>query len=71
MINKIKAMFAAIGSIGVLMFIVSAFLWVLTNYTSDTIHFCLVFLFVYSGYGMYKFFLKYFKDQNNDEQINS
>lgn len=68
--NKIKAIFAAIGSIGVLMFVVSAFLWIFTNYPGPTIEFFIVSLFAYWGYKAYKYFLERFQKDNN-EQINS
>ena len=71
MINKIKAIFAAIGSIGVLMFIVSAFLWVFTNYPGPAIEFFIVSWFAYWGYKAYKYFLGRFDQDSDNEQINS
>ena len=71
MINKIKAIFAAIGSLGLLMFAVSAFLWILTNYTNRVLEFFIVTLFGIFGYGAYKHFLKYFNKESENEQINS
>lgn len=71
MVNKIKAIFAAIGSLGLLMFAVSAFLWILTNYTNRVLEFFIVTLFAMFGYGAYKHFLKYFEKESKDEQINS
>ena len=71
MVNKIKAIFAAIGSIGVLMFVVSCFLWLFTYYPGPTIEFCIVSWFAYWGYKVYKHFLKYFNKESENEQINS
>lgn len=68
--NKIKAVFAAIGSIGVLMFVVSAFLWIFTKYPGRTIEFFIVSWFAYWGYKAYKYFLERFQKDSN-EQINS
>lgn len=67
MINKIKAIFAAIGSIGALMFVVSTFLWLFANYTG----FCIVLWFAYFGYRAYKYFLGRFEKESDNEQINS
>ena len=71
MVNKIKAIFAAIGSIGVLMFVVSCFLWIFTKYPGPAIEFLIVSWFAYWGYKAYKFFLKYFEKDSKNEQINS
>ncbi len=71
MVNKIKAIFAAIGSIGVLMFVVSCFLWIFTNYPGPAIEFFIVSWFAYWGYRAYKFFLNYFNNVSKNEQINS
>lgn len=71
MVNKIKAIFAAIGSIGVLMFVVSAFLWVFTYYPGPAIEFLIVSWFAYWGYKAYKYFLGRFDQESKNEQINS
>jgi hypothetical protein len=71
MVNKIKAIFAAIGSIGVLMFVVSAFLWIFTNYPGPAIEFFIVSWFAYCGYRAYKYFLGRFDKESDNEQINS
>lgn len=71
MINKIKAIFAAIGSIGVLMFAVSCILWVFTQWPGKVIEFCIVSWFGYWGYRAYKFFLNYFNNESENKQINS
>ena len=71
MINKIKAIFAAIGSIGVLMFVVSAFIWLLTNYPALTPLSIVIFWFSYCGYQAYMYFLVRFKKDRNNKQINS
>jgi len=68
MVNKIKAVFAAIGAIGLVMFVVSLFLWVITNYPGGTIEFFIASLFAYFGYNAYRYFLQYFKNQSDDEQ---
>lgn len=71
MVNKIKAISAAIGSIGVLMFIVSVFLWIFTKYPGPAIEFLIVSWFAYWGYKAYRFFLNYFNKESKNEQINS
>lgn len=71
MINKIKATFAAIGSIGVLMLAVSTMLWVFTNYPGGVLEILIITWFTYIGHKAYKFFLKEFEDRKRDEQINS
>ena len=69
--NKIKAMFAAIGSIGVLLFVVSCILWVFTQWPDRVIEFCVVSWFAYWGYKAYKYFLGRFDKDSKNEQINS
>jgi hypothetical protein len=71
MINKIKATFAAIGSIGVLMLAVSAMLWVFTNYPGGFLEILIISWFTFIGYKAYLFFLKSFDKESKDEQINS
>jgi hypothetical protein len=71
MINKIKATFAAIGSIGVLMLTVSAMLWVFTNYPGGVLEILVITWFTFIGYNAYTFFLKRFDKKPKDEQINS
>ena len=71
MVNKIKAIFAAIGSIGIIMFAFSALLRVFTQWPAEVLELFIVFLFAYWGYDAYKFFLKQFESKKKDEQINS
>ena len=71
MINKIKAVFAAIGSIGLLMLIVSSILWLFTNYPGDILELCIISFFMYWGYKAYTWFLKKFESESKDKQINS
>jgi len=71
MINKIKATFAAIGSIGVLMLAVSAMLWVFANYPGGVLEILIISWFTFIGYKAYVFFLKSFEKPPKDEQINS
>jgi len=71
MINKIKATFAAIGSIGVLMLTVSAMLWIFTNYPGGVLEILIITWFSFIGYKAYVFFLKRFDKVSDNEQINS
>jgi hypothetical protein len=71
MVNKIKAVFAAIGSIGVLMSLVGGFLWLFTNYPGNVIEFFIVSWFAFCGYRAYMYFLERFKKESDNEQINS
>jgi hypothetical protein len=71
MVNKMKAIFAAMGALGFLMLGVSAFLWVFTQWPGHVLEFMIIFLFARFGYGAYKFFLKEFESRKRDEQINS
>jgi hypothetical protein len=71
MINKIKATFAAIGSIGVLMLTVSAMLWAFTKYPGGVLEILIISWFTFIGYKAYTFFLTRFDKESEDEQINS
>lgn len=71
MINKIKATFAAIGSIGVLMLTVSAMLWAFTKYPGGVLEILIIAWFTFIGYKAYTFFLTRFDKESEDEQINS
>ena len=71
MVNKIKAIFAAIGSLGLFMFAISALMWVLTNFPNHALEFFIITFFAMFGYGAYRHFLKYFEKESKDEQINS
>ena len=71
MVNKFKAIFAAIGSIGILMFVSSAFFWVFTQWPAETLELFIVTWCGYWGYEAYKSFLKYFEKKSGDKQINS
>jgi hypothetical protein len=71
MVNKIKAIFATIGSIGAIMFASSALFWVFTQWPAQVLEFFIVMGFAYWGYEAYKFFLKRFQKQEDNKQINS
>ena len=69
--NKIKAIFAAIGTIGLMILGVSVILWLFTIAPIITCILLICTWFGYMGYDAYKFFLKEFKKTDENEQINS
>jgi uncharacterized membrane protein len=71
MVNKIKAIFAAIGSLGLLMLGVSLILWAFTQWPARVLEFIIILLFARLGYGAYKFFLKEFEKPKDNNQINN
>jgi hypothetical protein len=71
MSNKIKAIFAAIGTIGLITLCVSVILFLFTIAPTITCILLICAWFAYMGYDAYKFFLKEFKKIDDNEQINS
>lgn len=71
MVNKIKAIFAAISFIVVLMLVSNAFFWALIHFPNRLLEFFIVSSFAYCGCRAYSYFLEKFNKGSKDKQINS